>query len=214
MASKDGYPAAAELAAALEGLLARRLEGMRSSETYAPLARQFGLTTEQENATRRDILGDSHDGAYWANRVQNARKDLMQVGKLAASETGVWILKAFERSVDADAAFQALEGALERVVSNRFERDPALRAACLVHHGTACLACGLDMGQRYGEDGRGFIHVHHTMPLSSVGARHKVDARTDLVPLCPNCHTMIHRQEPPLSVDAVRALIRGNAPPT
>lgn len=212
MVHKKDFPSPAKVAAALEALLAQHPKGMRSRDTYEPLALQFGLTTEQRRATRHQLLGDGETAPYWANRIQNARLALKRAGKLGDAGTGVWVLKGAVAAVDVVPAFEGLEGAYQSVTFDRFERDPALRAACLAHHGTTCLACGLDMAERYGEIGRGFVHVHHTTPLSSVGEAHKVDARSDLVPLCPNCHAMVHRREPPLSVAELKAQIRHNAP--
>ncbi|MCY3650061.1 MAG: HNH endonuclease [Acidimicrobiaceae bacterium] len=86
------------------------------------------------------------------------------------------------------------EGAKAQVVVNRYERSRRARDACLAHHGYACKACGLRFEQRYGEIGRGFIHVHHTTPLSQVAddPSYKLNPVKDLVPICPNCHAMLH----------------------
>jgi len=108
-----------------------------------------------------------------------------------------------------EAQVQMLEeGGRKKVEVNRYERAPNARQACMEFHGTKCLACGIDMEQVYGLIGRGFIHVHHTTPLSSMGEAKKVDPRTDLIPLCPNCHAMIHRFDPPLSLEELRKIIR------
>jgi 5-methylcytosine-specific restriction enzyme A len=88
------------------------------------------------------------------------------------------------------------EGAAIRIEVNRYERDRAARKACIAHHGTVCTVCGFDYEQRYGPIGRGFIHVHHVREISKLGAGYKIDPRTDLVPLCANCHAMVHRSSP------------------
>ena len=56
-----------------------------------------------------------------------------------------------------------------------------------------CSICGMDFGKRYGKDGEGFIHVHHMKPLHKIGGDYIVDYKNDLIPVCPNCHAMIHR---------------------
>lgn len=88
------------------------------------------------------------------------------------------------------AATAGPEGAVRRVTVNMYERDPALRRACLAARGTRCVACGLDFGEAYGPIGEGFIHVHHRTPVAS-GPRETV-AAGDLDPVCPNCHAMLH----------------------
>ena len=100
------------------------------------------------------------------------------------------------------------EGAVERVLVNRFERDPKARAACIRHHGVKCKACGLDFEERYGEKARGFIHVHHTRPLSRMRASNRVDPERDLVPVCPNCHAVLHLRDPPYDIEQLKVMIR------
>lgn len=104
-----------------------------------------------------------------------------------------------------------LEGSKISQVVLRYERSPMNRAACLQFHGTACTVCGLDFGSKYGEIGFGFIHVHHKVPLALMGGEYALNPRTDLVPVCPNCHAMLHRREPPLSVEELRSIVNGSS---
>lgn len=99
------------------------------------------------------------------------------------------------------------EGAKKQVRVNRYERDPRARKACLAHHGTACAVCNLDFERRYGAHGRGFIHVHHLRPLSDPGAPDSVDPRADMVPVCPNCHAMLHYGKRLLSIVELQGLL-------
>jgi 5-methylcytosine-specific restriction protein A len=97
------------------------------------------------------------------------------------------------------------EGALSRVEVNRYERDPRARKACLNHWGYRCAACDFSFEERYGELGKDFIHVHHTIELSRVPPGYHVDPINDLRPVCPNCHAMIHRGTgPALAIDEIR----------
>jgi hypothetical protein len=92
-----------------------------------------------------------------------------------------------------------VEGHARQVLINAFERSQQARDACISHYGYVCQACMFDFASKYGELGRGFIHVHHRVPVASVGMAYRIDAIADLVPVCPNCHAMLHRREPPLS---------------
>ena len=76
---------------------------------------------------------------------------------------------------------------------NNYERDHKARLQCIMIHGTACAVCGIDFEKMYGELGKGFIHVHHIVPIHTIGQGYKVDPANDLVPVCPNCHAMLHR---------------------
>ena len=85
------------------------------------------------------------------------------------------------------------EGALTQVSFTKHERNPALRQLCLQHFGTTCQACGMDFEAVYGAIGKGYVEVHHLSPISQTDGEHAVDPTKDLVPLCANCHAMIHR---------------------
>lgn len=100
------------------------------------------------------------------------------------------------------------EGTLSYHVTTRYERDQAARQACINAHGTTCVCCGFDFEAVYGERGRGFIHVHHLQPLSQAAGKRDTDPTKDLVPVCPNCHYMLHRGGNVLSPDDLRKLMK------
>ncbi|MDR0212268.1 MAG: HNH endonuclease [Pseudomonas putida] len=85
-----------------------------------------------------------------------------------------------------------LEGAVREVTVNAYERSAQARAACIDHYKAVCVACEFDFGLIYGKVAEGLIHVHHIVPLSSIGADYKLDPIRDLIPLCPNCHAVVH----------------------
>lgn len=90
------------------------------------------------------------------------------------------------------------------------ERNPRNRLLCLRIHGHICKACGLVPKTIYGEAGS-IIEVHHLQPLSSLGEPRKYDPRTDLAPLCPNCHRAVHTRKPlPHSVTELQCLMEKN----
>ena len=86
------------------------------------------------------------------------------------------------------------EGAVRTVNVNRYERSSIARQRCIEHYGCKCSICGLDFEEKYGEIGKGFIHVHHIIPLNQIGEEYVVDYEKDLIPVCPNCHAMLHRK--------------------
>ncbi len=100
------------------------------------------------------------------------------------------------------------EGATRRVLVNAYERDRTARDACIRHHGLGCAVCALRFEERYGAIGAGFIHVHHLHPLSKAGPGYRVDPVDELRPVCANCHAMLHRRRPPLSVEELRDMLR------
>jgi predicted HNH restriction endonuclease len=100
------------------------------------------------------------------------------------------------------------EGCVQQILINRYERDPYAREACIARFGTVCCVCRLDLASRYGQVVAGFVHVHHLKKLASVGTNYQVDPERDLRPVCPNCHAVIHRREPPYSIEEVQEFIQ------
>jgi 5-methylcytosine-specific restriction protein A len=99
------------------------------------------------------------------------------------------------------------EGAKTTISINAFERSAKARRACIRHHGLNCTACGFNFEAAYGPLGEDFIHVHHIVSIGAIGAEYSVDPVKDLVPVCPNCHAMIHRVNPPLTIEQLRGIL-------
>ncbi len=70
-----------------------------------------------------------------------------------------------------------------------------------------CEACGFDFEKKYGNIGKGFAECHHIKPLSDLRPNQKTKLR-DLSILCSNCHRMIHRTKPMLSLSEFRKILR------
>ena len=115
-------------------------------------------------------------------------------------------IQSFEDSVSAESCIEGLEeGEMKQSVVNRYERDPVLRRECIRIQGCYCHICGFDFKKFYGDAGDGFIEVHHIVPLGVRKAKHHVDPSKDLIPLCSNCHSIIHRSG--YSVDQLRSMV-------
>jgi predicted HNH restriction endonuclease len=103
------------------------------------------------------------------------------------------------------------EGDAFQIEATKYERNPEARRLCIEHHGSSCLACGFNFATAYGHVAVGFIHVHHLTPVSDIGERYQVDPINDLVPLCPNCHSVAHLRTPPYKVEEIRAFRDGSS---
>lgn len=101
------------------------------------------------------------------------------------------------------------EGAKQQITVNAYERNPAARRRCIEYYGTTCVVCGFDFAVKYGELGNGFIHVHHLRPLAKIGEEYELDPIADLRPVCPNCHSMIHRRAVAYGIEELQALLQG-----
>ena len=103
-----------------------------------------------------------------------------------------------------------IEGKILQVNVNRFERDQKAREKCIKNYGAVCEVCEFDFQKTYGAIGQNFIHVHHIVPLSSIREEYTIDPIKDLIPVCPNCHAMLHKKNPPFTVEELKSIIAHN----
>jgi 5-methylcytosine-specific restriction protein A len=99
------------------------------------------------------------------------------------------------------------EGSAKTVELTTYERNPAARRACIAYYGPTCQACGMNYEDKYGAIGADAIHVHHVTPLSAIGEAYQVNPVRDLIPLCANCHHVVHRRNPPYSIADIKCAI-------
>ena len=85
-----------------------------------------------------------------------------------------------------------MEGAQKTILQSKCGRNPKARARCIAVHREACKVCGFAFAIAFGAEFSGKIHVHHIKPISEIGEEYVVDPVKDLVPVCPNCHMMLH----------------------
>jgi 5-methylcytosine-specific restriction protein A len=116
-------------------------------------------------------------------------------------------LQSFDSPEEITVAATHTEGSVRHVLVNAYERSSAARAACLAHYGHTCSVCGFDFEKTYGLIGKDFIHVHHLKEISSIAQSYQVDPVQDLRPVCPNCHSMLHRRTPAYSIDELKQAI-------
>jgi len=84
------------------------------------------------------------------------------------------------------------EASKKQITINAYERNPKARQDCIRIHGSSCVVCGFDSGKVFGDEFEGKIHVHHKKPLHELDDEYEVDPKEDLIPVCPNCHMIIH----------------------
>lgn len=105
---------------------------------------------------------------------------------------------------DVDQSQSILEGNPRLVTHLRRERNSAIvkakKDAILRATGKLCCeACGFDFKDVYGELGEDFCEAHHLQPLSKADGIVKTELE-DLAIVCSNCHRIIHRTDPMLSI--------------
>ena len=100
------------------------------------------------------------------------------------------------------------EGAKKTITVNSYERDPRAKRICKDYYmkrdgRITCQICGFDFGEVYGPEYANKIHVHHIVPVSEIREEYIVDPINDLIPVCPNCHMILHAGYG-ISVEALR----------
>lgn len=148
---------------------------------------------------------------YWRNGVrqieQSTLESILSQAKLPTPEA---LVQTDPRVLNSSEEFVSrVEGSRTLYFGVRYERDPKLRTQAIAIHGLACKACGFDFGKTYGPYAAGYIHVHHTQPISDFEGQKLVNPESDLIPLCANCHSVVHRKrDVTLSVEELKAMLQ------
>ena len=125
----------------------------------------------------------------------------------ALEKTGLINNKLYPEELVEEISQELYEGAKKTIIVNFYERNSQARRDCLKSKKAICAVCDFDFEKTYGKMGKGFIHVHHIIPVSHIGKSYKINPVNDLIPVCPNCHSMLHRENPPLSIIALKAIL-------
>lgn len=100
------------------------------------------------------------------------------------------------------------------ISTQQIKRSKDARDKCIELKGCKCNICGFDFQAKYGDLGKNYIEVHHIVSIktlsNSVGYE-GTDPQKDLIPLCSNCHSMVHRKNPPYTPEEITKIINNYA---
>lgn len=137
-------------------------------------------------------------------------------GSIGFGQANVWYAKEEQSSYFVESVFDYIEkykkdlssnlvripqeiseeyyesGIGKKVLINKYERNIMARNECLKFYGTKCAICGFNSETIYGAEFKNKIQVHHIVPISKICKDYKVNPSTDLIPVCPNCHMILH----------------------
>lgn len=171
-------------------LFKKELEKIRKCENWYILTEQLGIEVEGiKRPENKDI------------KKQNNKLDKM-------------FLQIYESVFPEEVHNEKYsEGSVKSVLVNKYERNPAAKRKCIEHYGTKCQICGFKFSDKYGEIFENKIHVHHIKPLSEIGEEYEINPIADLIPVCPNCHIVLHSKgkNEVYSIDEVRKMIVENS---
>ncbi|WP_177763106.1 HNH endonuclease [Flavobacterium sp. I3-2] len=151
-------------------------------------------------------------------RLVNAQVgDILCVEKLIENVKGKQKVKFYMSIIDNDSYFdngednvELYEGAKKIIIVNKYERSRKARKKCLEYHGYNCKICNILLEDKYGDIASKYIHVHHLTKVADIGKEYIINPIQDLVPICPNCHSMIHKLNPMLSIEELKSRIIEN----
>jgi predicted HNH restriction endonuclease len=145
------------------------------------------------------------------NYLQEFEREKISVKNKAGRNRKVWaysvVSSKITEEIEPAKINEFYEGAVRKVLVNKYERDTNARLVCINHFGYNCQVCDMNFESVYGELGLGFIHVHHIVPISSIGEKYVLNPIEDLIPVCPNCHAMLHKKPEP-SVEELREIVK------
>ena len=110
------------------------------------------------------------------------------------------------------------EGKKKIVKTSVYTRSNILRDKAIQHYTTPdgkikCKVCCFDFEDFYGDFGKGFIEIHHQKPIFKFEDEELEqtidDAIENVMPVCPNCHRMIHRsRNNPLTFQQIKDYVQ------
>ncbi len=128
-------------------------------------------------------------------------------GAVIAAEVAYKIDKLWGNVTRKDSIAELVEGAPKQITQTVYERNIKARQQCIDHYGLSCFVCTFNFEKFYGDIGKDFIHVHHLTQFPLFGVEHTVDPVKALIPVCPNCHSMIHRRKKAYSPEEIKEYI-------
>lgn len=108
------------------------------------------------------------------------------------------------------------EGARKVITVNSYERNKRAVNICIQHYKAlnngrvCCQVCNFDFASFYGENFKNKIHVHHKIPISELQREYRINPVEDLVPVCPNCHMVIHSRNPVYTIEELKNILNQN----
>lgn len=177
--------------------------------------------------------------AYVLDKVSRRKKELSELFDDNVSELGLEISDTDKKKLKEFVIEKRIENELNKIDPENFSEDiikqqkeelEFLEQKKLSGHllfegrisnidkqkiklllGCKCMACGIEMSDKYGDLGKDYIELHHIIPYADMNLNNvrilKID---DFCALCPNCHRMIHKLESAGDIEMLKNIIELN----
>ncbi len=189
---------------------AKHWDGRKENALYVGIRFDTLLNPDTDEILERDFLirDEILSKVNW-----NTQSSGIEVSReIAADLEEVWqnflYKDAFYLPEEIEESDLFYEGATKRILINAYERNPQARKKCIEKYGAECFVCQFNFNKFYGKEvAQDYIHVHHLKQISEIGEEYKVNPIKDLRPVCPNCHAIIHRRNPPFTIEEIKNFI-------
>jgi len=167
----------------------------------------FEVTGNYVFDRKNSILGYAHQRSAALTDIDPQKLWLASDSSVAEGENVRWTLSKCKGTKQSEEIV-FFEGKRYSVNSTAIERDASARKRCIEHFGYNCQVCSINFEEKYGEIGNNYIHVHHRVDIAYTDGEHIIDPTKDLVPLCPNCHAMVHTEKPAMSIEKLKSIYK------
>ena len=162
-------------------------------------------------------LFDANGYVFFATEDEYRNSPHLRIGKLIGiRKPGISAFPEYVRVIDSNLSpdldvdihsVVATEGQRRLVLHLQRERKPSIVRKKKAQAATLdCEVCGFSFSRAYGSAAERYCEVHHLLPLSEVEGTTKTRLE-DLAILCANCHRVVHLQNPPYTLNQVRAML-------
>jgi len=107
---------------------------------------------------------------------------------------------------ESESENETIEEKRKYVRHSRIERNKNASKKVKEVLGHTCMGCGFNFKRIYGERGQDYIEAHHLIPLHMLpeGKAVQMDPKEDFAVLCANCHKIVHRKKPMLTLEELQ----------
>lgn len=134
------------------------------------------------------------EGQHYINKFEGVDVALRNQGFSEKQKRAV--LKADNNEIFVEEGETSITSQSIRKRSNMLRKE-ALQYYSEKDGKVICRGCGFEGSSLYGDVGVGLIEIHHMEPISRRKQEKEILAQaiSKVVPLCPNCHRLIHKNK-------------------
>ncbi len=167
------------------------------SQKDKDLLKRLNGSNSNNNILKKWIICDRND------KIEDIDRKLEYIYNVEIKAFETELIESLKR-----ISLEFEEGEIKEFKLTKYERNRKARDEAVKIHGSSCKVCGFNFEYYYGSEFKGYIEVHHIVPLSSIKHNYIVNPKYDLLPVCPNCHRALHSKKDGLyEIDELKEII-------